>query len=291
MHQEAFPGEDISDRPPPEDERPGPAGADRGRPARPAATRPSRGGAPRDRAALRPAARPRGGRAAGRGCRDEVRLMVAAAGGTLRPHPLPRPPRPPARRRPAGRQRRPPRCPRRCPRAGQTARAVDLHLSTPDPDHRARWVVEVRARRRAAPARGPRRSTLPAGGSARAARALPEPEPPVDRAARPARAAARLPAPPRRADPLRPRAAPRGRWRTTRRSSPPSPAARRCRAPAGRSPSARSRALRERGDRRPAHHAAHRRQLARSAASGPYPERFAVSGHTAAPRQRGAAGA
>ena len=33
MHQEAFPGEDISDRPPPEDERPRPAGADRGRPA------------------------------------------------------------------------------------------------------------------------------------------------------------------------------------------------------------------------------------------------------------------
>ena len=32
LHQEAFPGEDISDRPPPEDERPRPARADRGRP-------------------------------------------------------------------------------------------------------------------------------------------------------------------------------------------------------------------------------------------------------------------
>ena len=39
----------------------------------------------------------------------------------------------------------------------------------------------------------------------------------------------------------------RARSRTTRRSSPPSPAARRCRAPAARSPGARSRALRERG--------------------------------------------
>ena len=33
MHQEAFPGEDISDRPPPEESVPGPARADRGRPA------------------------------------------------------------------------------------------------------------------------------------------------------------------------------------------------------------------------------------------------------------------
>ena len=33
MHQEAFPGEDISDRPPPEESVPGPAGAGRGRPA------------------------------------------------------------------------------------------------------------------------------------------------------------------------------------------------------------------------------------------------------------------
>ena len=32
LHQEAFPGEDICDRPPPEDERPRPARADRGRP-------------------------------------------------------------------------------------------------------------------------------------------------------------------------------------------------------------------------------------------------------------------
>ena len=38
MHQEAFPGEDISDRPPPEDERARAAGADRGRPAQRAAT-------------------------------------------------------------------------------------------------------------------------------------------------------------------------------------------------------------------------------------------------------------
>ena len=39
MHQEAFPGEDISDRPPPEAERAGTARADRGRPAQ----RPLRG--------------------------------------------------------------------------------------------------------------------------------------------------------------------------------------------------------------------------------------------------------
>ena len=42
MHQDAFPGEDISDRPPPEESVPGAARAARGRPARAGATRDAR---------------------------------------------------------------------------------------------------------------------------------------------------------------------------------------------------------------------------------------------------------
>ena len=62
MHQEAFPGEDISDRPPPEDSVPGPARADRGRPRRAGATRRARP-APAvsvSRARVRAARAPRG---------------------------------------------------------------------------------------------------------------------------------------------------------------------------------------------------------------------------------------
>ena len=79
MHQDAFPGEDISDRPPPEAERARPARADRGRPAeRALPARGARRGAPRERRArLRAAAGARGRRAA-RGARARARRGAAA---------------------------------------------------------------------------------------------------------------------------------------------------------------------------------------------------------------------
>ena len=80
MHQEAFPGEDISDRPPPERSVPGSAGADRGRAAeRSLPGRRSRPGSGLSAPAfaLPPtleAHEPPEARGAGR---DDVRLMVA----------------------------------------------------------------------------------------------------------------------------------------------------------------------------------------------------------------------
>ena len=56
MHQDAFPGEDISDRPPPERERAGAPRADRGRPPeRPLRGRAAAGGADEPRPTARPA--------------------------------------------------------------------------------------------------------------------------------------------------------------------------------------------------------------------------------------------
>ncbi|MEJ7666335.1 MAG: S-adenosylmethionine:tRNA ribosyltransferase-isomerase [Hymenobacter sp.] len=107
MHQEAFPGEDISDRPPPEDSVPGILGLDRrGRPERPVpgpthgpmtaiiTTRPPIVfDLPRDLEAHEPPE--------ARGlARDDVRLLVSAARRRARPRPVPRPARHPRPRRP-----------------------------------------------------------------------------------------------------------------------------------------------------------------------------------------------
>ena len=135
MHQEAFPGEDISDRPPPEESVPGllaliegdlPSG--RYRAARP------RAGATRERARLR-AARARSRRTEppeARGlARDEVRLMVAARDdGRHRARPLPRPARLPARRATCSSSTSPRRCPRRCPARSRGGTALELHFAT-----------------------------------------------------------------------------------------------------------------------------------------------------------------
>ena len=245
MHQEAFPGEDISDRSAARGARARPARPDRGRPAeRPLQRRRAAGGArvsvrglqltPANEASAPPAER------------DEVRLLVAQRGRPL-VHDM-------FRGLPAHL------------RAGDLlvvntsgdharravgAASVDVHLSTPLPgDHEAaaasgRRAAAARAgssscaaAARATAAPGGERLELPGGALRRAPRA---------RTSRPAacgsprstsrcrwtttspRTAARSPT---RTSPSR------ARSRTSRRSSPTSPAARRCRAPAGRSPSA-----------------------------------------------------
>ncbi len=115
--------------------------------------------------------------------------------------------------------------------------AVDLHLSTPDPTNPGRWVVEVRSDGRRAKARA-ETLTLPHGGKARLIAPYLSPN-------RLWIAQLRLPEPlldylQRHGAPIRYAHEPTpARSRTTRRSSPPTPAARRCRAPAARSPSAR----------------------------------------------------
>ena len=183
LHQEAFPGEDISDRPAAGDERPRPARADRGRAARAAATR--RGSwSRRDRAStshlparLEAAAPPP--------VRDEVRLMVAQAGRPLVhtdfldlpnhlragdllivnasatiPAALPARRADGTRRRPAPLDARP----GPTPAAGSSSCAATAA---------------------ACARRGAETLTLPGGATARAARALPLARPPVGRAARP----------------------------------------------------------------------------------------------------------
>ena len=171
--------------------------------------------------------------------RDEVRLMVAQHGPPARPHRASSTCPTTCARATCWSSTRRRRSRRRCPRAGPTASAVDLHLSTPDPTNPDRWVVEVRARR---PPRAARRAeTLDAARPA-ARRALIAPYLEPDRLwiaqlDLPEPLLAYLtPTAPRSATPT---SRPPARSRTTRRSSPPSPAARRCRAPAARSPSAR----------------------------------------------------
>ncbi len=107
LHQEAFPGEDISDRPPPERERAGPARADRDAARRAGATRARRArGSGMSALAVaapeREAHEPPEARGAGR---DDVALLVAdRADGSLRHAALPRARPLPAARRPARRQ-------------------------------------------------------------------------------------------------------------------------------------------------------------------------------------------
>ena len=118
MHQAAFPGEDISDRPPPEASVPGLLALARRR----AAQRPLRRARAGGRRGVTPspafdAARAARGRRAARGARARARRRAPAGGAprrrAARPRALPRPARPPRRRRPAGRQHAPPRCPPR----------------------------------------------------------------------------------------------------------------------------------------------------------------------------------
>ena len=81
MHQQAFPGEDISDRPPPGESVPGLLRADRGRAAeRPLPRGRSRAGAERQMSAgaLCPRRSRRASPRASRHSRDEVRMMVGA---------------------------------------------------------------------------------------------------------------------------------------------------------------------------------------------------------------------
>ena len=277
MHQEAFPGEDISDRPPPEESVPGLLALIDGRRCRAAATAPrdARRGAPRERARLRAARRARGHRAA-RGARARARrgapagrdrgrrrasrtrasatcptllapgdLLVVNTSATL-PAALAGPRAPTARAlRAAPRRRRRPTLRRRL--VGR--RAAHAPTAPPAGDRRRRRAPRAR-RRRARRAR--RARTPPAAGCG---------SPRLD-----ARRAARATTSPRTARPIRYGyvAARRGRSPPTRPSSPPSPAAPRCRAPAARSPPSCSTRLVARGVARRAAHAAHRRLLARA---------------------------
>ena len=249
MHQDAFPGEDISDRPPPEDERSRPARADRGRAAeRPLpGPRARPGGAAsmsalgvRDAAARsRPTSRPRRAASPATACGCWSRARPTAER------------RAPAVPRPA-RAARPPAtcswstCRRRCrprsrPAAADGARGAGplRHAARPRLDDelaRGRDPQRRRPRARRAAARASALE-LERWRVARAGRAVR-----VRRAADagPLRLAScsveRVSRAPRRADPLRPRRADAGRSRPTRTSTRPARAAPRCRAPGGRSP-------------------------------------------------------
>ena len=204
MHQEAFPGEDISDRPPPEASVPGAAGDRLRRRRRAGATRRARW--------------PRHERARVRRARRSSRPASATTSGCWSPRgpgsgtPLPRPPRPARARRPARRQhlRDPPRSDRELRRPARAS----LHAA-PRPrcalaDGHERWVIELREGDERHPRRARRAATRAARRRrGRAAGAVPRRAAPVGRAAAPARAAAVVPRPPRRADPLPPPPAPR----------------------------------------------------------------------------------
>ena len=281
MHQDAYPGEDISDRPPPEESVPAllrlleERRAERAIPPRSCVIE----AAARSRRATLEAHAPPA-------ARDAVRLLVAG---------LP----------PGG---RPPRALRRA--AGRAAPGDVLVVNTS-----ATLPAALPARRedgsvlRAALLHPAARRARPLGGRAAARRPAPCTTGARGGAALPAGATARLLEPyrgsrlwvaelaidgpllptwtPRRADPLRARPRRAGRSRPTRPSSPQSPEARRCRAPGGRSPRGRRPADRARRRRRAAR-PPHRRLVAR-ARRGPYPERFHVPGATAARvRPRGA---
>ena len=285
MHQEAFPGEDISDRPPPEDSVPGllaliegdlPSGRYRAARRSP--------GAPRERAS--PSSCPPGSRRASRPRRAGAPRDDGAAAGRPRGRrplvhaPLPRPRRATSRRRPARRQRV-------GDAAGRAARAA----------------ARTATARRAPPLDPAPRDAATAGSSSCAATALPLPRAraageALDAARRRDRAtlvaatpsAARLwvaqldaaragciayLARARAPDPLRHDAA-SGRSTTTRRSSPPSPAAPRCRAPAARSRRAASTRLVARGRRCRAARRCTPASPRSERGERPYPERYGV---------------
>ena len=280
LHQEAFPGEDISDRPPPEASVPGLLALIEGdlpeRPLPGAGARPERR---RERAASARAATPPR-------VRDEVRLMVAQDGRPLvhtdfldLPNHL--------RAGDLLIVNASATIPAALPARRADGSAVDLHLSTPDPAHADRWVVELRRDGRRARARA-ETLALP-GRRDRASCSRPT--------SRPAACGSRgstsrpplhdVPARPRRPDPLRARPASRARSPTTRRSSPPSPAAPRCRAPAARSPSARCTGLREHGIR-VQRITLHTGVSSQERGERPYPERYARPRAHGPPDQRDA---
>ena len=165
MHQEAFPGEDISDRPPPEESVPGLLALIEG--DLPVRALPGRARwSPHERAALRPPATT-SRRPSRRAVRDEVRLMVARPGAAARPHALPRPRRTTSRPATCWSSTTPRRSPRRSPPSGRRRRRrpAPLHArSRRNPDRLGRRAARATA---TAPARGPRRCALPAGGTAR----------------------------------------------------------------------------------------------------------------------------
>ena len=238
LHQEAFPGEDISDRPPPERERARPAGADRGRARRAAATaRAELGGQRHERARGLPAggrrtSRPRRAAKAG----DDVALLVADRGRRrARPRRAsaswPRP----AARRPARRQHLGDAAGRLSARRSASGRC-ELRLSTPVAD----GALGRRAARRATGRRFARRRSAPSGPTRR--RAAPRCSPRSRGAS--GSSVARLDARTSRSRTTSAVTAgrsatatsqPNGRSTPTRPCSPASRAAPRCRAQAGRS--------------------------------------------------------
>ena len=221
---------------------PGPARADRGRAAQRALRRARAGGAPPPHERRRRPVRrcPPGSRRPSRPRRAGSRATASACwwrgAPTARSCTRASATCPPtSRRRPAGGQPTPRRCPPRWPqRAARPARPPPLDAgaaATPE-----RWVVELRRdgaprRRRGAPASA---LALPGGGRARLVAPYLGTRLWVAELRLPG-AAARLP---RRATGARSATATsrrRGRSPTTRRCSPPSRGAPRCRAPRGRS--------------------------------------------------------
>ncbi len=179
MHQEAFPGEDISDRPPPEDSVPGlleliegelPSGRYQAREILVAARLAMSALA----FELPPALEATGPPEARGLARDGVGCWSPRRGDdTVRARPL---------LRPAGAARRPATCSwstcrRRCrprwPAAGATGPPVRVHFATRAPELDERWrVVELRSADGARPARGPgRRDDLTRSGGRPSARA------------------------------------------------------------------------------------------------------------------------
>ena len=297
MHQEAFPGEDISDRPPPEESVPGLLALIEGDAAeRPLPRARARRSAARERTSrLRRAASKRERAARGaRRCRDDVRA---------------------ARGDPRGRRRSSTPASATSPRFLRAGDLLVVNTSATLPggaagDARGRrrrssctsrrrapghgagdrdWIVELRRDGRAVrPApRSATGSSFRAARTRKLARAVPRQRPALARAPRRSpRAARRLPRRARAADPLRPRAAATGRSTPTRRSSPPSPAAPRCRAPArpftGRA-DARARGARRAASRRITLHTGVSSQ---ERGERPYPERYRVPAAHGAARER-----
>ena len=174
--------------------------------------------------------------ARGVGRDDVAHARCDAARPRARPRPFPRAAAVPVRGRPArrqhlgdaaGRARRPPR------RATVAALALDAGTRR----HLARRAADERPAPLPATASG-RSPRAPRRRPGRAARTIRRQRSTLRRAIRARRAARGLPSPARAADPIRLRPRGRGRSTRTRPSSPSSPGAPRCRAPAG--PSRRS---------------------------------------------------
>ena len=245
MHQEAFPDEDISDRPSPEESVPGLLDADRRASCRAVVTARARS-IPRwarERARLRATGSAGGARAAGgprRSPATTCRLLVGPARGRVdRAPPLRRAAGAAARRATWSSSTSRRRCRRRSPAVGATARSVRVHVATRAPEL-DRVLARGRAsqRRRRPPGRRGRRARRIAPERRRCARARRPVRvgPAADaRSLRARRARRGLPGRARRTDPLRLRRGKGGRSTPTRTCTRPCPGAPRCPAPAGRS--------------------------------------------------------